>query len=92
MPSQRDDQSGLYFGYPQGDDTWGPGFNENFARLAYIGPNRKIESITATPPATPIAGYRYIVGANPTGAWGGFAENDIVVWDILLRVTALYNG
>ena len=80
MPSQRDDQSGLYFGYPQGDDTWGPGFNENFARLAYIGPNRKIESITATPPATPIAGYRYIVGANPTGAWGGFAENDIVVW------------
>ena len=53
MASIVDEQSGLRFGYPQGDDNWGPGFNENFARLAYIGPNRAIESITSTPPAAP---------------------------------------
>ena len=80
MPSQRDDQSGLLFGYPLGDDNWGPGFNENFARLAYVGPNRSIESVTSTPPASPVASQRYVVGANPTGAWGGFSEHDIVVW------------
>ena len=80
MASIVDEQSGLRFGYPQGDDNWGPGFNENFARLAYIGPNRAIESITSTPPAAPNPSDRYIVGASPTGDWSGFAENDIVVW------------
>lgn len=33
----------------------------------------------STPPASPAAGVRYIVGASPSGAWAGHA-NDIAAW------------
>lgn len=35
----------------------------------------------STPPGSPEAGARYIVGSSPTGAWSGFAEYDIAEAD-----------
>jgi hypothetical protein len=38
-------------------------------------------SQASTPPGSPQAGDRHIVGSSPTGAWSGFAENDIAEAD-----------
>jgi Protein of unknown function (DUF2793) len=35
----------------------------------------------STPPGSPQAGARYIVGSSPTGAWSGYAEHDIAESD-----------
>lgn len=35
----------------------------------------------STPPGSPEAGARYIVGSSPTGAWSGFAEHDVAEAD-----------
>lgn len=34
-------------------------------------------SLASTPPGSPSPGDRHIVGSSPTGAWSGFAANDI---------------
>lgn len=39
-----------------------------------LGPISVINSTTSTPPSTPADGDSYIIGASPTGAWGGFTS------------------
>jgi len=37
----------------------------------------RIADRLSTPPGSPVAGARYIVGSSPTGDWSGFSEHDI---------------
>lgn len=40
-----------------------------------------IDDSLSAPPGAPTSGDAYIVGAAPSGAWAGFAQGDLVVWD-----------
>lgn len=40
-----------------------------------------IDDSLSAPPGSPNASDAYFVGAAPSGAWAGFAQGDLVVWD-----------
>ena len=74
-------QNGIYFGYDPGQDNWGAQTNNSLRKLAYVGLATPVRDVGITaPPATPVIGDRYIVGANPTGTWSGIPEHSLVVW------------
>lgn len=41
----------------------------------------QVANLLSTPPGSPEAGERHIVGASPTGAWSGFSEHDLAEAD-----------
>lgn len=64
---------GLTFGWTDHDNGWGSATNDLIEMLDSVI-MASVESMTlATPPMSPAAGARYIVGASPTGAWSGKA-------------------
>ena len=74
-------QNGLSFGFDEGQDDWGVRTNNTIRHLAYVGINISVRNVGLTsPPASPIAGDSYLVGANATGAWSGIPEHTLVVW------------
>lgn len=54
--------------------------NEAIAALDTLAQLAVLDRDLATPPASPVAGVRYIVAASPTGAWDGKASQ-IAAWD-----------
>ena len=82
MPGYLDSNSGLYFGWDEGEDGWGTPTNRSLRQLAYGGLTRSVKGTVSSPPSTPTLGDKYIVGANPTG-WGltpAPLEHQIVVY------------
>lgn len=64
---------GLTFGWTDHDDGWGGPTNDLLEMLDTVI-MASVESIGGnSPPGSPTAGVRYIVGASPTGAWSGKA-------------------
>lgn len=53
-------------------DTWVPPLMMDGLPVTSI-----VDNTLSTPPASPTAGARYIVGASPTGAWVGIGTNNI---------------
>ena len=81
MPGYLDVPSNIEFGWTVGEDGWGPAMNRSLRQLAYVGGTRSVKNrTTATPPSAPTAGDKYIVAANPTGAWSTYNVGDIAVW------------
>ena len=81
MPSFLDPRNGIRFGWSTGDDDYGPGVNNNFHRMSYVGTYLAIIDLLSAPPATtPPEHSIYLVGASPTGAWSSFAENDLAIY------------
>ena len=70
---------GLQFGWALGEDGWNTGMDNNLKRLdAEVHLSVKDKDLY-TPPGSPAAGDRYIVGPSPTGAWAGHSK-DIAAW------------
>ena len=81
MPGYLDRFSGLTFGWNEGEDGWGGAVNRSLRTLAYRGAYKNIKGTVTTPPASPIIGDTYIVGANPSG-WGSISptEHQLVIY------------
>jgi hypothetical protein len=76
MPGTAGPNLGLVFGYSAHDNGWGLGsYNPAMEILDGIIFLSVTSAIIATPPGSPTAGDRYIVGPSPTGAWTGHAKD-----------------
>ena len=76
-----DPQSRISFGWDEGEDTWGVPTNRSLQQLAYVGLHPSVKNTTRTsPPTSPAESDKYIVAANPTGAWSTYNEGDLAVW------------
>jgi hypothetical protein len=74
-----DPNLGLTYGWTLGESGWHIGMDANLKRLgAVVGLSVKDRYLTA-PPASPVAGDRYIVAASATGAWSG-KDGQVAVW------------
>jgi hypothetical protein len=61
----------LIYGWTLGESGWNAGMDSNLKRLgAIVGLSVKSRA-TATPPATPVDGDRYIIPSGAGGAWSG---------------------
>lgn len=89
MPGYLDPISNLTWGYNDGEDGWGGATNRSLRQLAYFGLHPSVKNTTtSTPPAGPAEGDKYIVAANPTGAWSTYTANDLAVWGRSLSAPA----
>ena len=81
MPGYFDPFSGIWWGYDPGEDAWGGAINESLRNIAYRGVHKNIKGTVSTPPASPVLGDTYIIGANPSG-WGAISpsQNQLVVY------------
>jgi hypothetical protein len=72
---------GLTSGYAVGDTGWGAAQNKNL-RMLDAGVFFSVEeTVLNDPPASPALGDRHIIGAAPTGAWAGQA-NQLAYWTV----------
>lgn len=72
MPGTAGPNLGMVTGYAPRENGWGLGaFTPNFDMLDAIVMLGVISSALTTPPGSPSAGDRYIVGVGATGAWAG---------------------
>jgi len=78
MPSFTGGNLGLTWGFIAHEDGWGQSYDRNFRNLDTLV-HLAILEILSTPPGSPAAEDRYIVGATATGAWTG-QENKVAVW------------
>lgn len=82
MPGTAGPNLGIVWGYIDHEDNWGqPGYNFSFAQLDAVVQLAVLDTL-ATPPGSPAAGDRYIVGAGATGAWAAH-DDDIAVWQTI---------
>ena len=81
MPGYLDSNSGITFGWNDGEDDWGGPTNRSLRQLAYAGVHLTVlEADVTSPPASPTVGDKYIVGSNPTGAWASFSPGELAVY------------
>jgi hypothetical protein len=78
MPSN-DPNLGLFYGWTLGESGWKDGMDANLTQLGALVHLAVLDRDLNTPPGSPAAGDRYIVGPSPTGAWSGHAGH-IAVW------------
>lgn len=80
MPGSAGPNLGLVYGYSVADVGWGiTGYNPGFRLLDTVVHLEVLSRALSTPPGSPVAGDRYIVGGSPTGAWSGHT-NAIARW------------
>lgn len=78
MPSFTGGNLGLTWGFILHEDGWDDSYNLDFQKLDALV-QLAVISILSTPPGSPAAEDRYIVGPTATGAWAG-QEEKIAVW------------
>lgn len=64
---------GVNYGWAARESGWNTGMDANLKLLDAVLQLSVKSRAQATPPASPANGDRYIVAANPTGAWAGKA-------------------
>jgi len=64
---------GMKHGWNLGESGWHTGMESNLHRLDTVCHLSVLDRDLNTPPGSPAAGSRYIVGQSPTGAWAGKA-------------------
>ncbi|HJW53964.1 MAG TPA: DUF2793 domain-containing protein [Burkholderiaceae bacterium] len=69
---------GVSYGWTTRESGWNVGMDANLKLLDAVLQLSVKSRIVASPPATPAKGDRYIVAANPSGAWVG-KTNQIAV-------------
>lgn len=74
MPSFTGGSLGVTWGYVPHEDGWADSYNLNFQKLDAVV-HLAVISILNTPPGSPAADDRYIVGPSPTGAWVGHTDH-----------------
>ena len=80
MPASTEPRSGLFFGWPYGENGWNTGMDANLLRLGRFGFHLSAISRALTaPPTSPADGATYIIAAAPTGAWAGRA-GQLAAW------------
>lgn len=80
MPQQTEPRSGLFWGWPLGEDGWNTGMDANLLSIGRFAYHLSVKDRNlAAPPGSPAAGDTYIVAASPTGAWAGQAGK-VTVW------------
>lgn len=67
MPGYLDSFSGIYFGWDEGEDSWGSPTNQSLWQIAYGGVHKTVQGTAQTAPSNPVVGDTYIVGENPSG-------------------------
>lgn len=81
MPASTEPRSGLFFGWPYGENGWNTGMDANLLRLGRFGFHLSAKTrATTAPPGAPAAGDTYLVPVAATGAWAG-KDGQIAVWD-----------
>lgn len=71
MAAKQEPNLGLNYGWPLGDSGWNLEMDENLRAVGALVQLSVISATTATPPASPTQGDRYIVPAAATGDWAG---------------------
>lgn len=61
MPSIKESNLGLNYGWDYGERGWNKGMDENILKLGFCD-KKEVKSFLSTPPTTPIDGDAYIVG------------------------------
>lgn len=69
MPATEGTNTGLVFGWEEGEDDWGIPMNENLIMLDAIIQGAVKSKSLATPPVSPTVGDRYIIPVGATGVW-----------------------
>jgi hypothetical protein len=76
---------GVNYGWTARESGWNAGMDSNLKLLDAVLQLSVKSRTSATSPATPTNGDRYIVGASPSGAWAGKAGQIAVrsegVWE-----------
>jgi len=81
MPASTEPNSGIKYGWSQGESGWGSDMDANLLAIGRVlGQLSIIDRDLTAPPGTPTAGDRYIVGPSATGAWAG-QDDAVAVWD-----------
>lgn len=71
MPLKRAPNQGVNYGWIRGEDFWGGPVNDDLLLLDTLLHGVIISMSFSSPPADAEDGDRYIVAANPSGAWAG---------------------
>lgn len=79
MPALTDPNLGMKYGYDLGEHGWGTDVSNNFKKLGALLHLSVLDNEIATPPVSPTAGDRYIVGQEASGDWLGH-EDDVAVY------------
>lgn len=66
---------GVTAGYQLGDSGWSTSMNKNLRLLDALMQPTVPDKDEGTPPGTPVDNRLYLVGASPSGAWGGNTNN-----------------
>lgn len=69
MPMKNGPNQGLNYGWIRGEDFWGGPVNDDLVLLDTLLHGVMISMTFSAPPADSVEGDRYIVAANPSGAW-----------------------
>ena len=80
MTVRLDTNSGMTFGWVDGQDNWGNPVNEAFQHLAYAGNHVRVLGFLNSPLSSNSLGDRYLVGETPAGDWSTYTKGDLVVW------------
>ena len=89
MPASTESVSGLSYGWALGESGWNQLMDANLLKLGAIVQIGVLDRTLTTPPATPAAGERHIVGAAATGAWAG-KDGKLAVWRSSLSAWEFY--
>lgn len=81
MAATTEPRSGIKYGWGLGFNGWHTEMDDNLKLLGRFGFHLSVkDKDLTTPPASPVSGDSYIVGAAATGAWAGKAGN-VALWD-----------
>lgn len=82
MPASTEPNSGLRYGWTDGEDGWGGDRNDDIAKTGRVLTHLSVKDRDVTDPSTltPSDGDRYIVASNAIGDWAG-QDGNVAVYD-----------